>query len=627
MKKIIIVLLILSLIFIPNVIASTPSFSVTELLEDSLNNGESNFGDILFVENTYITDYHPMSIIQSGAFQKYDTLNWLGLNSVKIVAPNLQETILVNGSQYYFTQTGIHHITSLVNSSETNLITISQEDDNIVNINNIVVPNGFEVLFSTTSFILNNERNVPVDIIVDDDVENGDYSLSYDVNNITYTKDVEILENINWTMDDDNFTNNPTIKAGEGQYLGRVIIENIGNQNIEIVVSKSGNNTGMIGIPQPQTLYRKNIMNLDFQAQVSTITSAGEYDITLLIVGGNISKEIEMTVTIIDAINPIIESINFSSDKVFVENEIRVIATDNDDVVKLTLEYDNKDIEFEKDGNLFTKTIEFTKLSKYILNFCAEDEEGNVVCEEINKTFIKVDVIEGNQNVLNMDSMRYGKYSRIYLFNITENTNEDVIVNLFSYDTIPNLKNNTIPVFRIVNQDGSIKNFGKYDNEVRLNSIGEYFFEVRADIEVDITGILRIEMEEQYKEIEDITFNVDFKTYDVPNDFSVPWINGRDMICKVEDTGNLDTSYYDCSLTFPIDTRAEDISIPTTVGEKNQIEGIADKVRDELSKSKSNSGWVIGITIALLLIVILWGLYYIFWFRYIRFKTGKEDKK
>ncbi len=621
-------LFVFLILLVPSVLASTPNFDVTQLFIDEVSNGEVDFGELLFLERQYGSDIHTLNTISNLQVQKYDILEWNGGYSIKIKNSNGLEQILVTGSEYYFSESGIHYIISMANESNYATIVVDAEDEIFIDIEDIDVPVGFDLTLEPMSFILNDERVVNAVLNVDDDVEPDDYQISYKINDEIYTKTFEVIENINWTMNLTNFTSNITVPSGQGLYVGRIIVENTGNKDIEILVQKVGNESGILSIPQPQTLYRKNIIALDFQLQIPRILKAGDYDLEIVISGGNITKRVPLNISVTDSIFPTIDSIEFSSDNVFVNNDIKVYATDNNNVKNLTLTFDGQTYPFNKDGNLFTRTFMFTKISRYVLTFCAEDEQGNKFCEEINKTFEKMNVIDGYEKVLNMNAMKYGKYSNIFLFNITGNLTEDIVVELVNYNSVPKLENNSV-IFRIVDEDGSIKTFSKYEGQVIISEPGVYYFEVRADEEVDIDGVLRFNIPEQYEGLADSTFKVSFKDYEVPQDFEIAWVNGRDLICEVEDTGNLETSEYKCLLTYPISVRPEDISVPTTVSERDNFENEANKVREELNDVKTKNAWVLGITIGILVIVILVAIFYVLWYPYLRIQTGKtiDDKK
>ena len=74
--------------------------------------------------------------------------------------------------------------------------------------------------------------------------------------------------------------------------------------------SKEGNQTGIMSIPQAQTLYRKNIISLDFQIQVPRVLKPGVYKQEIIIAGGGITKIIPINITITDSILPTIDSID-----------------------------------------------------------------------------------------------------------------------------------------------------------------------------------------------------------------------------------------------------------------------------------------------------------------------------
>ena len=69
-----------------------------------------------------------------------------------------------------------------------------------------------------------------------------------------------------------------------------------------------------------------------------------------------------------------------------------------------------------------------------------------------------------------------------------------------------------------------------------------------------------------------------------------------------------------------------DISIPTTVEERNKLKAEANDVRDELKITKNRSGWFVTILMVTLLVLILFTMYMIYWHPYVRFKTGSKKK-
>lgn len=617
-----------SLILVNSVSASSPSYDFTDLTDEKLLNGENDVGDLLFIYEDYITEIHTLTKITNITLQRFDTILWQSSKSIKIIPPIGVEQILVNGNSYKISNQGIYTIQSITNTSEFSTITSSIEDENRINLTVLDQPNGLELDFDPKTFLLNDEESVEVNIEVDDDIEPGSYDFTYQISVadeiVNVTKSFIVLENINWTINTSTLTNQ-TYKTGDSVFFGYVELENIGNKNVEITLSKTGNKSYMLGIPQPQTLYKKSVLRLNFQLQVPTVEVPDEYDIELIIEGGDIIETIPFTITIQDSLKPNIESISFSTDKVYKENDLTVIATDNNDVTRVELTYDGQTIKLVKDGNKFTIQQKFIKLSRYVMNFCAYDEINNSVCEIVNKTFIKDNVVSFDDPSLELPTKKITKYSKIHLLDINKTIPEGVVIQLVELNIVGG-SGNYSPTVRIIDQDGTVKTFSQYENQVKITDVGEVFLEVRSDVVSDYNGILRIILPDYVEEVEDISFKVGFKDYDVPEDFTLPWFDDRTVICEVEDTGDLETSQYTCEMNFPIDVAKEDLSFPTTAREKSKLDTDVEVVRDELSKSKGRSATIITLLIMILIVVVGGTYFYINVFPYVRIKAKVKDR-
>jgi len=604
------------------VFASIPKHSSTELFINDVNNGMNNLGDILFLSQSYTPHNHIKNSISSFSVQQYDILKWIGSESIKIKNPSGQENILVNGSEYYFSVVGNYIISSLINSSKNETIVVFVADKNYINLTLSSIPAGFDMTFSKSNFILNNEEIIKVYLDVDEDVKTGSYSLKYNINGVEKTKNIRVLENKNWTMDTRNVSKNILLRSGETSYLGRIVVEHKGNTDVQFSIQKFGNGSNLIGVPQPQTLFRKGVILIDLQSYVPTIQKTGYHIVSLNLTGGDISKILNINITIIDNIKPTIEQINFSTDNVFVMNDISVIANDNIDVTNVTMRYDNQIIHLIKDKNLFTTQVRFTKLSRYVIEFCAIDSSKNQYCKEINKTFVKTQIIDNFTVSHTMPSVKYGQYSRVKLFTITRNIPDGVSFTILdvSVNVIGNI---TRPIFRLVDRQNSIKQFPEYGS-ISITETGDIYFEVRADSVMDIDGVVRVEYPDHYQEVSDITFKVSFKSYDVPEDFSVGWVDGRTVVCDVKDTGDLSSSYYNCNIQYPVNIKPNDISIPTTIEERNRFKEEVELIKKDNERIKTKSGWYISILLGILIVLFIFTLYVLYWYPLIRFQTGAK---
>ena len=612
------ILLILVVILSTSVvIASEPTFRYENRLKDEVKNGENNIGDLLFFHDGYSPQIHDISEIEDIEIQRFDRIKWLGTDPI-IITQGQTQTTITTGETHDFNVTG-NFTFSDVDGVNTGTIDITPADSLFIDIEEVSVPTGFDLVFSDTNFPLSTNKLVNFTLVVDNNVKKGDYNFRYKINDEEKTHDFKVLENLNWSMNTTNITNDKELKSGESFYLGRIEVTNTGNDDMQLVVTKSGSGQNFVSTPQPQPLRVLNSVFVDLQVQIPTVQRTGEYDIKINLTAGGLSETIDFNITVIDNIPPVVESVNFSTDRVFVPNDINVVATDNVEVDRVIMKFDNKTIEMVKDGNLFTHQETFTKLSEYKIEFCAYDEVNNTGCKTINKTFVEINAIENFSSSYNLPAKRFGLFSKVELFNITERVPDGVKVSLVDLTT--NRAGNQSIIVRIVDDKGSVRQVSRFET-ISIFEKGEYYLEVRADEEIDVEGILRFELPQQFNQVPDATFRASFKSYDVPNDFVVEWVEGRELNCKVYDTGDLATSYYDCNIHYPVSVKPNDLSIPTTVDERQKFQKEVEEKEDELNSSRRRNAWIITLLLAFLVMSTLIGLFMIYWYPYINMQTG-----
>lgn len=620
-------LFIFLLFLVPSVIASTPNFNFIDNMEDELNIGQNDAGNLVLTATTYTPNIYNLNLYNPINIQQYDIIRWTGNNTATITSPSSTQTVLTFNTTYQLNQVGNYILSSLTNSSLSTTVTASLADFNLVNIQKTSVPNGFAIELSDTNFIIQNEKVVSVDIEVDDDVSPNNYSFVYKINNLTKTHIFEVLEKQDWAIVNETINETIHAKVGDNFYLGNYIIENRGNVDLEIKTSKTGNQTHILSAPQPFTLYKKTNARIDLQIQIPTTFKPGTYDIGLKIFSDKKNQTFPLRIIITDAILPTIDAINFSTDKAYKENLISIIAKDNNEVKNVTLKYDNKVVLFDKDQQLFTKKITFDKLSRYVLEFCATDNDLNKKCVTLNKTFVKSGAIQDYKNTLTLPTKKVGKYSEIQIFNLTENIPEGITVELYDFVPVGKTTNNDSYIVRIIDGDGSVKTLNKYDTDTIITKKGLIKLEIRSEEVADFSGVLRFTIPQYVEEVSDLNFKVSFKDYDIPEDFTKKWLDNRNIECNVVDTGDLSSSYYDCNLEFPIDTRPEDISVPTTVKEREKFESEASTVQDELDSKKKQFSIFTVIFSVLIIILILAFYYAVYVYPYVRNTIGHKLKE
>lgn len=623
-SKIIIVFLIICLLSV-SARASSPAFIISDTLIENIVNGNNDVGDLIFIEMPYIPDNYTFNNFSVLNLQQYDKATWTGNSTIVIVSPTGTQSNVVPDSSYIFPLDGTYAFKLLSNSSTSSSIIASRYDNINIVIEVKEMPNGFNVTFSDISFVLNGERVISEIVKVDDDVATGEYEINILINNVSYTQEFTVGSNKQWRLKENKVNNTITSKSGDNVFIGYFLLENIGNSDVEITTSKIGINNYIIGIPQPQTLYKKSDLRVNLQLQIPTTFSPGVYYYNITLSGGEINFVQQIKIIVIDSIKPILESINFSTDKVNKDNNIILIATDNDVVSSVQLKYSGKSFNFKKDGQKFTLTHKFDKLSLYNLEFCAVDNANNNNCIVVNKTFVKTILVDGAKTQIKMPSKKIGTYSTMILFNLSNEVDEVVTVELVEFNSNSINMSDSYSI-RIIDGDGTVKRLTKYDNQIEISSPGEIKIEVRSEEVADYSGLLRLILPDYANEVSDIKFTVSFKEYDVPEDFSVDWIGDRKLDCTVVDTGNLDTSYYSCTLKYPIDTRPEEISVPTTVSERNTFKSEAGDVQKTLVSYKRKSA--VFITLLMIGLILLGGIIYYVLYQhpFIRFTFGHKLK-
>jgi len=589
--------------------ASTPNNQVTQLFDESVINGENDIGNVLIIPLQYTPETYIFVNFSQKQAERYDNFQWQGNGSISVQDPASVVTVIVPNAQYYFSTAGIYTITSLLNSSYHTQIIVTNAPLNAQVITVTDIPNGMELNFSEDVFtITSEEKIVSASLYVESDVLPGEYTINYTVagQNKSYTFDVD--HNFAWNITDIEFNEDQQIKSGEARYLGTVTVENLGNDDVEVEIIKSGNESKMVVVQLPRIVYVGTSVEFDVQLQIPSVVTTGLYPVVLTFQDDYGNKQnITLDIEVVDALKPIIESINFSTDKAFTSNEISVIATDNDDVVNLTLEFDDKKIYLDKDQNLFTTNYMFDKISKYDMVFCAHDKSENVVCEHINRTFIKISALEGVQKSIRLPTVKFSSYSEHFLFNLTEDLDDGIVIQLVNVES--DVINDDSYTVRIADAEGGIKRFDTYDNVITIKEAGTYSLEFRSNEERKYEGLLSYDVPEYVDPVFDTSFVVSFKDYQVTPAFSMDW-SGKNNTCAPEDTGDYDSSEMVCRVAFPVDIKKEDISLPTTVREREQLDKDVEIIQDQWDTSKRRSAVIISLLV-FVMIIMIWLVYYI----------------
>lgn len=622
MRKTIEIIFICILLSLSFVAASSPNNQVTQLFDTDVVNGINGIGEILVIPMQYEADEFTVDNFSDIQVERYDRFIWIGNNTISFITPSGTDDIVVPGSSYIFMQQGIYTYAKLTNITMNATVTALAAPINRVQIEVLDAPNGIELQFFEDDFILTNEKVIEAILDVNEDVDPGQYTVLYQVGEVLKNYTFVVEENKAWKAKE-NFTLQQDIKAGESRYIGYIEINNTGNTDVELDILKIGNNTDIVVVPDKRTLFKKSSIRFDVQLQVPSTTEPGSYEVELYITDDDNDKNITLTIDVVDSEKPKIERINFSEEYVFMDNIVSVIATDNNEVTNVTIDFDGKNFTMEKDQNLFTFKHSFKKLSQYTFDVCAYDASDNVFCKQVNKTFDKMNVIEGVEKNIRLPTVKFSSYSSAYLLTLNESMEDGVVVELVSIES--EVAEDDSYSVRIVDDEGGAKRFDIYENEIKLYNAGDYYIEVRSEEMRQYEGVLRVHVPEYVTEVADINFEVAFKDYSVPLNYTIPDIYGKQVDCNPVDTGDYDTSYQECTYQIPFSVNSEDIVVPLSVNEKNRIESSVDEVQQELEEAKRRSAVIISLLVVFFISILMFIYYIVYTYPYQRIKVKIKD--
>jgi len=257
-------------------------------------------------------------------------------------------------------------------------------------------------------------------------------------------------------------------------------------------------------------------------------------------------------------------------------------------VVKANITIAGETFDMVKDQQLFYWEHTFTELKQYQFVVCVVDGAGNRACLEEVKTFEKLDIMEVPTSV-EMPSKKVGKFAEVILFNITEKPPLPITITLedFVCDLGENVTVNSLFRVRLIDGDGAKKNFEGVGSSVEITQAGQIKLEIRGENISEYDARLRFNLTEIYVSKQPIAITGRILDYDLPESFTQDWYGGT-LDCMVVDTGDLDTSYFDCDIEYPIKSGLDEVAIPTTPREKQREE-------DKHTLELDNKDRVIGI--------------------------------
>lgn len=598
------------------VLASTPQHEVTPDLKDSFNTTTNQtLGRILITRKEPVGEEKNTDIITSITLQRNDFLRWEGNNSIIVKDNTTIIGVVASGERLAMQNTGTYTYHPNGNTTNTATITVIPEPTETLTITTQGDP--FEITHSNKITINNQEHYINLTINIPQDTSPGDHPITIKLNspykNTTINHTITILEDRGWKLTENQPWENTTritMRAGEAKSIGEVFLESTGNTNVELNTLYLGNGSGFLQTQKRQTLFKKSTTFFGLTLLVPQRQEEGTYNTTLLITGAGKQVTIPLLVKITDTISPEFKSITFDEDRVWHDMEVVVEVSDNIGVVNMTISWDNQTRQMRQDQQLWIYNTTLRVPGTYNFTFCARDNPGNKNCTTREHTMKKLDLITGN-NSIELPKKKYGSFTLIQAFNITESPipNGSVFVKLLDFTT--NLQNVSEKTFRIrlTDNEGAVRDFEQTGQEIEIKAGGPVKLSVRSEELATFEGVLGIRVPGYALNESNIAFSGRFLEYDVPQPFTISdWYGGKPFSCEVIDTGNLETSFYTCEVQFPIGIDVEELAIPTTPGEKRLED---DKLNTTISGYETREGYykaglsgIIGVCAFVL--VLLW---------------------
>lgn len=565
---------LLFLLLANGVLASQADFNVSADFNSSTSNGDGvPLGRMIVTRSPYIADNFSTASIVPMTIQRYDKFMWTGNGSISIRQGDTVIALLASGESFVFQNSASYVYFSNTNQSEISSIVVTEEDKPTVTI----TPSGGQlVILGPTSFVLDGpEKILNFSMNVNADLSPGVYNFSFlfssPEKNLTTNHSATLVERKTWIILEQTLPSNITAKAGDATPIGEIKITNTGNMDFKVTSELIGNGTQFLQTQPEQTLFRKSTTMFSFTLLIPQKQPDGYYNTTLVFRGGDTQISVPVSILVTDKTLPTIKNVTFADDYVWHENTVTVEAIDNIDVMNVTINYDGNTYLMTKDNQIFTYIDTYKSINSYTFKICAYDSSNNVVCQDYQKQFLKLKAVNPPSDVA-MPSRRYGKFSSEIAFNLTESLQDPIRVTLvdFTSDILTNDSNatqdNTFRV-RLLDGDGAIKQLDAIGSMVEIVAPGQILLEVRSDRISSFDGVLHFEVPEYVEPVPDLRFHGKFLDYDIPNRFTREWF-GKTFSCDVVDTGNVESSYYDCEIQFPISVDVQSLAIPTTPEEQ-----------------------------------------------------------
>jgi hypothetical protein len=626
--KILPLILILSLLTLQIVTASTPDFTISNLLNSTMQMNKNNHGKVIVVKQPYISSERTITNYEQFTLKKYDKFTWQNNDTIEIWLNQNTKTTLVKGSSYYFSDTGLYTYQSIYNRTRMSQINVMPEPSLMVNISYVLSRYDNNIPYEITkgtfpSTIVDTEKIFDLIFDVPSSMQPRDYSLMMKIassnKTITINKTMTLKQNQNWTIVKDELTKNLTLKSGDIKNLGKLTLKNDGNMDFVLRIYMSGNATQFIYTPENITLIRGVNTPVPFMMQVPIEQKDGKYNASVRIVGSDVTKDIKLSFKVLDSVKPEMTNISISKIELYEDVKLKIYTKDNMGVTNCSITYylpenettntlkQSVTLKMKKDNWLFSTDMNVKQPGIHWFNICITDTSGNVVCQWYNQTFPRLKLIQ-NITSNNMPTTKAGLISSKPIFDIYKTSQDKIKVKMIRFYT--DLVNDTsVYDIRLKDDQNNLYTFNGVNSSVEITAKGKYWIEVKGEKVVKYDGLLTFETPKYADRVTDVHFNGQFRDYTPPHDYVLKWY-GKDIQCIANDTGIYDTSTSRCVIDFGADVDETTAILPTTVNEmKLERQKWDTAIQGKDKQIRIRNYWISGMAAFCVIVLLTLGYY------------------
>jgi hypothetical protein len=490
---------------------------------------------------------------------------------------------------------GTHTYCSMSNSTLCSYFSILNIPNPSVNISVSNPEVSFEV--SNTNIVVDSEKIVRITLNVKNSMTPKSYLYDVIINNVTrqfqfLIPDIEI-----WNVSNYSFI--PVVETGSSGILGYITARSVGNKYSLVDVHVDGNDS-MIVTSKSLLLYPNIDAKLEVLYDINRGRLIGDYKTNIWL--NNVSVPVNISVK--DSVYPEIANFTLKDVTIYDKTNFSFKATDNLKINRTYIEYIKLDTSalktvdiaaFENDLYIDSETI-FTELGDYSARACALDDSNNSVCTDISIFKVKkTNRVIVNEQTIHFKKVKFNTYSLIPLFNITQNINVRIRLDSLHY------LNDSTWKMKVIDGDGKTEYFLEQGGEVVANMAGVVRLGFIGDKIGVYDGIITITPDWFNEEKPQMTFTGELIDYTIPEPFSADWY-GNQFNCKVVDTGDIDSSYYDCSIRYPILSDLNKTAVPITPSDKESNDR---SWEERLNVWKDKNSFKLGIIILFIVCMVV----------------------